>query len=377
MRNEYINRINEHVIEHNNGTDVLVSEADTIQALVQPFILSMGYDPFNRQQVRREYKADVGLKTAEKVDFALMHSGNPAIIMEVKKVSAKLNVDNASQLYRYFNATSACIGVLTNGIKYEFYTDNNEPNVMDADPFLSIDVTKLTSYDKENLQHFEQDVFNPEDARNTASNIINQLRAMCYLKDVFNNPERPHKGLLKELGIRSTQKNVDWAEEVTAKCWRDIIGEMVTQHVSKSKPNPEKHEETTQVTISDVTDVTEVVENNELVEEEKPATMTQARNENEDVSQAISDTFEIIQSWLPDTEMSCRRGAAFYTIGLGKGKPVLYLNYGKRGKKHVWVAPTKGLPTSKVNKHKRRTFTDVQDINNYKEEILSRVNTIL
>ena len=122
----------------------IATEEGTKNAFVMPFISSvLGYDVFNPSEVIPEFIADVGIKKGEKIDYALVCNGEVQILIEVKKVSEPLNVQYASQLFRYFSATKARVAILTNGEKYEFYTDLDAPNVMDTKPFLVLDLKAI------------------------------------------------------------------------------------------------------------------------------------------------------------------------------------------------------------------------------------------
>ena len=119
----------------------IATEEGTKNAFVMPFISTvLGYDVFNPSEVIPEFTADVGIKKGEKIDYALVCNDEVQILIEVKKVSEPLNVQYASQLFRYFAATKARVAILTNGEKYEFYTDLDTPNVMDQKPFLVLDL---------------------------------------------------------------------------------------------------------------------------------------------------------------------------------------------------------------------------------------------
>ena len=85
-----------------------------------------------------------GRVQGEKVDYAIMSDDVPVILIECKKVSDNLSSDKRiSQLFRYFGTTKARIGVLTNGILYQFFSDLESPNVMDTSPFLEVDLENL------------------------------------------------------------------------------------------------------------------------------------------------------------------------------------------------------------------------------------------
>ena len=95
------------------------TEEATKTAFVLPFINALVYDIFNPIEVVPEFTADVGLKKGEKVDYAVMHKGEPAIIFECKHWTEDLS-NHLGQLFRYFSVAKAKFGVLTNGHEYRF-----------------------------------------------------------------------------------------------------------------------------------------------------------------------------------------------------------------------------------------------------------------
>ena len=120
------------------------TEEATKTAFVLPFIQMLGYDFFDPSEVVPEFTADVGTKRGEKVDFALIHDDAPAVLIECKKVGNKLDVDEMSQLLRYFTATTVRLGILTDGIHYRFFCDLDQPNVMDPRPFFEFNMLDFT-----------------------------------------------------------------------------------------------------------------------------------------------------------------------------------------------------------------------------------------
>jgi len=96
--------------------------------------------------VKPEYVSDFGIKKGEKVDYAIFKNGVPIIFVEAKSVNEKLDKHN-SQLYRYFNATpDVKIAMITNGVDYHFYTDLNQDNIMDNEPFFFFQYGVLDQY---------------------------------------------------------------------------------------------------------------------------------------------------------------------------------------------------------------------------------------
>ncbi len=134
--------------------DQVHTEEATKNAFIMPFIRELGYDVFNPSEVTPELVADIGMKQGEKIDYAIMRNGQPIILIECKCHNAQLNVNNASQLFRYFHTTKAKFSILTNGIEYRFYTDLVEPNKMDEKPFFTFDITEIKDNQIEELKNF-------------------------------------------------------------------------------------------------------------------------------------------------------------------------------------------------------------------------------
>ena len=82
-------------------TSHLETEEATKNALVLPFIQSLGYDVFDTGEVVPEFTADVGMKKGEKVDYAILVDGKPKILFESKKNGTNLDKVTAGQLQRW------------------------------------------------------------------------------------------------------------------------------------------------------------------------------------------------------------------------------------------------------------------------------------
>ena len=167
--------------------DNLQTEEATKNALIMPFLSALGYDVFNPLEVVPEYVCDIGTKKGEKIDYAIMHSGDPAILIECKHCDQNLNLHD-NQLLRYFNVSKAKFGLLTNGITYRFYTDLEKSNVMDEKPFLEINILDIKENQIEELRKFHKSYFDVDNIMNTASELkyTNELRNL--LASEFANP---------------------------------------------------------------------------------------------------------------------------------------------------------------------------------------------
>lgn len=157
------------------------TEEATKNALIMPFIKVLGYDVFNPFEVNPEFIADIGIKKGEKVDYAIMKEGEPAILVECKHHLEKLDPHN-SQLFRYFHTTKAKFGLLTNGLNYRFYTDLVETNKMDSSPFFEFNITEIKEADMIELKKFHKSYFDVDSITNTAS----ELKYLNELKNLIN-----------------------------------------------------------------------------------------------------------------------------------------------------------------------------------------------
>jgi predicted type IV restriction endonuclease len=145
------------------------SEAKTNASLVQPFLMTLGYDISNPDEVSPEHHADFSEKYQNKVDFAILHQSAPVIAIESKRAGSVMR-DDRGQLRSYFNASPTVkLGILTDGLKYEFYADSDKPNMMDENAFLRLDFTdiaKNSAIDDNTLDGIaaiRSGSFNPED----------------------------------------------------------------------------------------------------------------------------------------------------------------------------------------------------------------------
>ena len=135
--------------------DRLSNEEATKTALVLPFFRALGYDFTNPDDVEPEFDASWADTKGWKADYALMSGGEAVVIVECKPVSNNLE-RVTPQLGRYFPLTDARVGLLTNGIVYRFYTDQDKPNAMDENPFWVLNLESLSSRDFEQLERFSK-----------------------------------------------------------------------------------------------------------------------------------------------------------------------------------------------------------------------------
>ncbi|MEQ2454927.1 type I restriction endonuclease [Flavonifractor hominis] len=167
--------------------DSISTEEATKTSLIMPFFSLLGYDVFDPSEFLPEFTADVGIKKGEKVDYAILQDGKPVIIIEAKSVQRNLEKHD-SQLFRYFATTSAKFAILTNGIRYRFFTDLDNSNKMDELPFLDFNLLHLRSNQIEELQKFRKESFNVAKIFDSASVLKYEGKFKETIAAQFENP---------------------------------------------------------------------------------------------------------------------------------------------------------------------------------------------
>ncbi|MCE2403925.1 MAG: type I restriction enzyme HsdR N-terminal domain-containing protein [Dehalococcoidia bacterium] len=207
----------------------LETEEATKTGLVMPFIQMLGYDIFNPTEVMPEFTADIGTKRGEKVDYAIMQDGKPTILIECKKYGADLSNEAVSQLFRYFGVTDAHFGLLTDGITYRFFSDLDQPNVMDAKPFFEFNMLNFTDKAVEELKRFTKEGFDPDETQKAASTLkyIEGMKQVLVLQ--LSTPDEEFiRWLTKQVYSKSlTQAARERFSHMVRKAFGDFIDDRI------------------------------------------------------------------------------------------------------------------------------------------------------
>lgn len=167
--------------------DSLKTEEATKNALIMPFIMELGYNVFDPTEVIPEFVADIAKKNGEKVDYAIKINGKTSIIIEAKDVNENLE-NHSKQLSRYFVNTEAKIGILTNGLKYWFYTDLKKDNIMDNEPFFKFDLEKYTKEQEHQLLEFTKSKFDEHKLYGKAEKLMIRKKISTEIVTMFRDP---------------------------------------------------------------------------------------------------------------------------------------------------------------------------------------------
>ncbi len=166
----------------------ILTEEATKTALIMPFITALGYDIHDPTEVVPEFTADFGTKKSSRVDYAIMANGKPIMLFECKSATTNLDEEHASQLFGYFAATEARIGILTNGLVYRFHSDLDTAHRMDHTPFLEFNMLDIDDELLEELKRFAKSSFDVDSTRTAAGNLKYNREIRRILSQQLNEP---------------------------------------------------------------------------------------------------------------------------------------------------------------------------------------------
>jgi hypothetical protein len=249
----------------------IATEEATKNAFVMPFVSSvLGYDVFNPAEVIPEFVADIFTKKGEKIDYALVCNGEIQILIEVKKVSEPLSLKNAYQLGRYFSVTKARVAILTNGEKYEFYTDLDAPNLMDPKPFLVLDLTAIDVTLLPEVAKITKETFDLDSVMSAAGELkyVGQMKRM--LASEFKDPSSDFLRLFATdiyPGKAFTQKMREELTPLVVKATAQFLNEQARERLKTALDDDAQPRKTDVVDPVLPTQVSVVIEEEEVQED--------------------------------------------------------------------------------------------------------------
>ena len=182
------------------------SEEATRIYLVMPFLELLGYDAGDPSVIIPEHESSI--------DFAIMVDGKPGIAIAAT-ASSNPTADVHPRLRGYWNARKTLkLGVATNGIIYEVFIDSEVPHVLDAEPFVTLDLEAIASgrIDAQHLKLFQMisaPHYDPAALAEHAyaTNLLDRLKGRIL--EEFRHPsEALCRLLLEQIGIRNARVGV-------------------------------------------------------------------------------------------------------------------------------------------------------------------------
>lgn len=188
------------------------NEESTKLYLILPLLAALGYDPTNPYEIYPEYSASFDSSESNKVDFAVLRDGEPVIAVECKKVGTSLSSERG-QLRGYFNALLPVkLGILTDGVVWEFFVDSDQPNIMDEEPFVTLDLEtiEISGLSEEILQALmpiSKEAFEPDRIAETAHVLLVKKRLRTTLVEELTSPSEEFcRFALQKIGLKNVRR---------------------------------------------------------------------------------------------------------------------------------------------------------------------------
>jgi hypothetical protein len=214
------------------------NEESTKLFLILPFLNLLGYDDRNPDEVCPEHGADFSEKYKNRVDFAILKGTLPVIAIECKTLGSALK-DDRGQLRSYFNAAPTVkMGVITDGLVYEFYADSDEPNLMDQTAFLTIDLRevakgKIEDSVEEGLRSLQKSNFDPENIGAEAKRKLIFQNVIQQIAKLAEEPSEPFvRMLLQNAGLSHIRtKALTEFRDITRSAFREFVNLRILQRL--------------------------------------------------------------------------------------------------------------------------------------------------
>jgi predicted type IV restriction endonuclease len=193
------------------------NEATTKGSLIAPLFALLGWDMTDPRECQPEYRADFGKgeKAATPVDWAFALPPAFAFIVEAKECGRKLKA-YAEQLAMYFAKADVKLGIYTNGVQWQFYTDLDKVHIMDKEPFLSWDIVNDDPIPLDFLTLLQKSQFQPQLIKTFAERGRRQNLLVTALTKLLEPSSDFIKLAVKDIETRALHPNV--VEE-----WRPIL----------------------------------------------------------------------------------------------------------------------------------------------------------
>jgi hypothetical protein len=193
------------------------NEATTKGSLIAPLFGLLGWDMTDPRECLPEYRADFGRgeKAATPVDWAFALPPSFAFIVEAKECGKKIKA-YAEQLGMYFAKASVNLGIYTNGVQWQFYTDLDKDNIMDKEPFLTWDILNDDPIPFDFLTLLQKSQFKPQLIKTFAERGRRQNLLVTALTKLLEPSSDFIKLAVKDIETRALHSSV--VEE-----WRPIL----------------------------------------------------------------------------------------------------------------------------------------------------------
>jgi hypothetical protein len=347
-----------------DAKDKILTEEATKNALIMPFIASLGFNVFNPLEVVPEIIADIGEKKGEKIDYGIKSGSNYLMLVECKKCTVPLLDKNVSQLFRYFGALRSKldvrIAILTNGIEYLFYSDLDKDNILDPIPFFSFDILNLDDQKVADLQQFTKNNFNVDAIITRAG----ELKRRAAVENLLENYlTKPTEGLVNciltdmEFPGRKNQQVVATYTTIIKEAFGQLIRNRVNNVLRKAL-NQDIHgpEEVKQNPSGEPTEPSQTIDDGIVTTPEEYETLAIIKT-------ILKDEIPVSRVFLRDSKASCA-----IILDDSNRKQIIKLYYNDLSKKRIVLFNDRS-----TKKENQISINDIYEIFNYADAIKETV----
>ena len=331
--------------------DQIATEEATKNAFIMPMLQILGYDVFNPLEIVPEFTCDIGIKKGEKIDYAVFRDGNPLILIECKHWKQNLNL-HEGQLIRYFQAANVRYGVLTNGIRYRFYSDISKQNILDEKPFFEFDVTDMKENEVEELKKFHKNYYDHDSVAATAIDLkyTAEIKALI-LKEIADPSEWFVRDVVKNVyDGRATDKVMEQFTALTKKSFGQVISDIITDRLK----NALREEQTSQPT---AVAPTEPIEDEDALPDPTPEEM-----------EGFYTIRTILREHCDSKRITYNQTQSYFAVLLDSSarKPLARLYFRRGGKKYIEVFDD-------FKNAERYEYTSINDIYAHTQEMIESI----
>jgi|GEM_PF-1269917 len=118
---------------------------DTVrQSLVVPFFKILGWDVYNPGEFMAGYTFETPQGDLFSADFAVLRNDQPVIFVQTYFGDEDPAEGHANLAALFYAIPGDKVAILTNGIDWRFYTDGVESGILDANPYLELNLGEKT-----------------------------------------------------------------------------------------------------------------------------------------------------------------------------------------------------------------------------------------
>jgi len=339
--------------------DQIQTEEATKTSMIMPFFQILGYDIFNPLEFVPEFTADVGIKKGEKVDYAILKDDNPIILIEAKWCGENLTKHD-SQLFRYFGTTPAKFAILTNGLIYRFYTDLENPNVMDKKPFFEFNILEIKDSTIQELKKFHNQDFDVDTIFSTASELKYSSELKTYLNQQLLTPSDEFTNFFvgQIYTGRKTQNTIEKFRDVIKNSFNQFINETMNDRIKTALDQTQSKEF-------------------DLATEETATTSAAVKSISEPIEEKIITTMEELESFyiiksllrevITPSRLAHRDTESYFGVLLDDNKLKWVCRLQLDGSKKYLIIPDQDKKSIK------NQLDSIDDLYNYKDNLIEVV----